>query len=615
MAENQDNLHSGNSRGRDSRSGGDFHGGRPYGGHGGGFRKSSGGREGGGYRGGSGSDRGGYRGRDDRRDFHRDGERGGFHGRDDRRDFHRDDDRGGYRGNGGGYRGGSGSDRGGYRGRDDARGNGSYRGNGGYRGNGDRRDFHRDGERGGFHGRDDRRDFHRNDGYRGNSGGRDMRRNNRGGMRDDRRNGGVGPYHRSDRDHNHSNGRDEFMGKGIRRNSDGTTSFPSQNPYTDRRPDEPRMPRGMEWSMLSKDEKERLRGLSKEHAENIGLHILAAYSLEESDPQAALEHAKWVAHQASRIDFARETLAFVAYRQGDYKLALREFQTAQRMNGFMDYLPFIADCERGLGEPKKAINIALGEDAKRLQGESKAEMFLVYAGALGDLGAWDQAIAVVHKLGSSNGLPGEYRMRAIQAEQYFLEQAGRGEEAADLDVVLEKLELKYADVDEDDESEQPVIDYDLEALPDELMDELGITEDDAQYAPEEYDEEYDAGDSAQLVRDELSEVNDASVRNADDEAESAAGEAAPEDGVEVMSEAEAKAEAEAHNPDAPDEDDENQLPAELTQEGAGEAAEPALAEKVRDDADVTVDAAESDYSGGIDGDDSQDKTDTENTED
>ena len=74
---------------------------------------------------------------------------------------------------------------------------------------------------------------------------------------------------------------------GTRRNSDGTVSYPSQNPYTDRRPNEPKMPKGMEWSMLSKEERERLRGLSKEHAENIGLHILAAYALEEKDPELA----------------------------------------------------------------------------------------------------------------------------------------------------------------------------------------------------------------------------------------------------------------------------------------------------------------------------------------
>ena len=45
--------------------------------------------------------------------------------------------------------------------------------------------------------------------------------------------------------------------------------------------------------MLSKESRERLRGLSKEHAENIGLHILAAYALEEEEPKLALEHAKW----------------------------------------------------------------------------------------------------------------------------------------------------------------------------------------------------------------------------------------------------------------------------------------------------------------------------------
>lgn len=275
------------------------------------------------------------------------------------------------------------------------------------------------------------------------------------------------------------------------------------------------MPKGMEWSMLSKDEKERLRGLSKEHAENIGLHILAAYALEESDPKAALDHAKWVARQASRIDFARETLAFITYRQGDYKTALREFRTAQRMNGYDDYMPFIADCERGLGNPKKAVEIALSDEAKGLNGEAKAELFLVYAGALGDLGLWDKAIEVVHKLDTSKGLPGAYRMRALQAEQYFLEEAGRGDEAAELDPVLEKLEQRYADVDEDDEdAEEVVIDYDLERLPDDMMEELGITEDDSQYAPEEPEDDYDE------YRDDDSEHGDEEDDKADQASES-----------------------------------------------------------------------------------------------
>ena len=495
-------------------------GGKSYGHKSGGFHNDD--RKGG-YRKGNG---GGYRRGD--RDFHRDGEGEGqerrFHNgprkfnRDGER---RDDRRGGYRGNrGDNPRYQRDGERSGFR-HDDRR-DGERRN---FRHDGDRRDFRRDdGERRGgrnFHKDGDRRDFRRDDRRRERRDGE--RRNFR---RDDRRDGDRRDFRRDNQRRDFHKDRDqrpegeerreftreekmeyreakrgEYLSK-PRRNSDGTMSFPSQNPYTHRRPGEPKMPKGIEWSMLSTDDRERLRGLSKEHAENIGLHILAAYTLEERDPELALEHAKWVAHQASRIDFARETLAFVAYRQGDYKLALREFRTAFRMNGFLDYLPFIADCERGMGEPKKAIETAMSDDAKYLRGESKAEMFLVYAGALGDLELWDKAIEIVHTLGRSKGLAGEYRMRAVQAEQYFLEQAGRSDEAVALDQLLDKLELQYADAEEDETSDDLVIEYDMQELNDELMDKLGISEDDAQYAPEDEDE-----DDSEAV-DENGETND-----------------------------------------------------------------------------------------------------------
>lgn len=500
-------------------------GGKSYGHKSGGFHNDD--RKGG-YRKGNG---GGYRRGD--RDFHRDGESEGqerrFHNgprkfnRDGER---RDDRRGGYRGNrGDNPRYQRDGERSGFR-HDDRR-DGERRN---FRHDGDRRDFRRDdGERRGgrnFHKDGDRRDFRRDDrrgerrdGERRDGERRNFRRGDRrdGDRRDFRRDNQRRDFHK-DRDQRPEGEerreftreekmeyreakRGEYLSK-PRRNSDGTMSFPSQNPYTHRRPGEPKMPKGIEWSMLSTDDRERLRGLSKEHAENIGLHILAAYTLEERDPELALEHAKWVAHQASRIDFARETLAFVAYRQGDYKLALREFRTAFRMNGFLDYLPFIADCERGMGEPKKAIETAMSDDAKYLRGESKAEMFLVYAGALGDLELWDKAIEIVHTLGRSKGLAGEYRMRAVQAEQYFLEQAGRSDEAVALDQLLDKLELQYADAEEDETSDDLVIEYDMQELNDELMDKLGISEDDAQYAPEDEDE----NDSEAV--DENGETND-----------------------------------------------------------------------------------------------------------
>lgn len=307
---------------------------------------------------------------------------------------------------------------------------------------------------------------------------------------------------RLDRESSKSN-----YGKG-RRNSDGTMSFPSQNPYTDRRHDEPIMPPGLSYSMLSKDDKLRLRGLSKEHSENIGLHILAAYELEEEEPQRALAHARWVARQASRIDLARETLALIAYRQGNYRLAVREFRTAMRMNGFPDYMPFIADCERGLGNPEKAIEIAKSPEASRLTGESKAEMLLVYAGALADLQKWNNAIGVADMLLRAKGMPGEYRMRAAQAEQYFLEQAGRTKDAEKLNPLLDRLEDKYADR-EIDESEL-VIDNDLERASDEILEGLGITEADAAYAPDDYfdDEEADYEESGYEKSEKESEESD-----------------------------------------------------------------------------------------------------------
>lgn len=473
-------------------------GGKSYGHKSGGFHNDD--RKGG-YRKGNG---GGYRRGD--RDFHRDGEGEGqerrFHNgprkfnRDGER---RDDRRGGYRGNrGDNPRYQRDGERSGFR-HDDRR-DGERRN---FRHDGDRRDFRRDdrrgerrdGERRNFR-RDDRRDGDRRD-FRRDNQRRDFHKD-----RDQRPEGEERrEFTREEKMEYREAKRGEYLSK-PRRNSDGTMSFPSQNPYTHRRPGEPKMPKGIEWSMLSTDDRERLRGLSKEHAENIGLHILAAYTLEERDPELALEHAKWVAHQASRIDFARETLAFVAYRQGDYKLALREFRTAFRMNGFLDYLPFIADCERGMGEPKKAIETAMSDDAKYLRGESKAEMFLVYAGALGDLELWDKAIEIVHTLGRSKGLAGEYRMRAVQAEQYFLEQAGRSDEAVALDQLLDKLELQYADAEEDETSDDLVIEYDMQELNDELMDKLGISEDDAQYAPEDEDE-----DDSEAV-DENGETND-----------------------------------------------------------------------------------------------------------
>ncbi|OZG50075.1 hypothetical protein [Bombiscardovia coagulans] len=433
--------------------------------------------------------------RDDRRSEQgrgyqdREGRRSNYSERDDRRSSYQDhnDRRSGYKSrrqsdNKDGYRRYHDDDRrSNYRGHDrnDRRDDWNNRNNDSrdrysHRGSDERQDRHRHYER-----NEQSNNQHRSSERRNVNDRRDRDGQNQNSYRDNRRQGSD-YSRRFDRfDHNQRRGERSFdrnssYQDGPRRNSDGTISYPSQNPYTDPRPGEPKMPKGLEWSMLSKDDKERLRGLSKEHAENIGLHILAAYALEETEPDRALAHAQWVARQASRVDIARETLALIAYRQGEYKLALREFRTAFRMNGYLDYLPFIADCERGLGHPKKAIEEATSEEGRALRGESKAEMFLVYAGALADLGLLDQAVETVRQLANAKGLSGDYRMRAIQAEQNFLDQAGRNDESHSLDSVLDKLEAEYADEDDENSDVEIIIDNDLEHATYSMLENLNI---------------------------------------------------------------------------------------------------------------------------------------------
>lgn len=232
--------------------------------------------------------------------------------------------------------------------------------------------------------------------------------------------------------------------------------------------------------------------------------------------------------QASRIDFARETLAFVAYRQGDYKLALREFRTAYRMNGFLDYLPFIADCERGVGEPKKAVELALSDEGKQLHGAPKVEMFLVYAGALGDLEMWDKAIEVVHTVGRSQGLRVSTACVPCRPSSTSLKRPAAARKPEQLNDLLDRLEDQYADEEIDENSDDVVIDHDLEDITDDsdVLEKLGIDPDEAQYAPDpeqEYGDEDDEAEDGGAESDEAdeTETDSANDAEADDSAESA----------------------------------------------------------------------------------------------
>jgi hypothetical protein len=58
-------------------------------------------------------------------------------------------------------------------------------------------------------------------------------------------------------------------------------------------------------------------------------------------------------------------------------------------------LPLIADCERGVGRPEKAIELSRSPEAAELTGEDADELRIVVAGARADLGQLEQALAVL----------------------------------------------------------------------------------------------------------------------------------------------------------------------------------------------------------------------------
>ena len=58
-------------------------------------------------------------------------------------------------------------------------------------------------------------------------------------------------------------------------------------------------------------------------------------------------------------------------------------------------MPLIADCERGVGRPERAIELARSPEAAQLTGDDADELRIVVAGARSDLGQHEQALAIL----------------------------------------------------------------------------------------------------------------------------------------------------------------------------------------------------------------------------
>ncbi|MEO3759566.1 tetratricopeptide repeat protein [Mycobacterium sp. B14F4] len=162
-----------------------------------------------------------------------------------------------------------------------------------------------------------------------------------------------------------------------------------------RRHEGPPIPEGIEAKQLSPEIRGELTTLDKFTADFVAKHLVAAGELIEEDPQAALEHARAARARSGRIAAVREAVGIAAYQCGDWAQALAELRAARRMGSKSPLLALIADCERGVGRPERAIELARGPEAAQLTGDDADELRIVVAGARSDLGQHEQALAVL----------------------------------------------------------------------------------------------------------------------------------------------------------------------------------------------------------------------------
>ena len=154
-------------------------------------------------------------------------------------------------------------------------------------------------------------------------------------------------------------------------------------------------------------------------------------------------------------------------------------------------------------------------------------MFLVYAGALGDLEMWTRPLKWFTPSAVPRGCRVSTHACRARPSSYFLEKAARSKEAEQLNDLLDRLEDQYADEEIDENSDDVVIDHDLEDITDDsdVLEKLGIDPDEAQYAPDpeqEYGDEDDEAEDGDAESDEAdeTETDSANDAEADDSAES-----------------------------------------------------------------------------------------------
>lgn len=295
-------------------------------------------------------------------------------------------------------------------------------GQGGSRNRGFRdRDDSRSGERRGRRNEGGRSHFDRE------GGNREQRRGNRNGFKSNR--GGKQQRRR----HNHA----------------GPQRSGYREERINKRVNEPSVPNDVDPKDLDPSVRQELRSLSKDNADMVAKHLIMTALLLDEKPKEALSHARAAKDRAGRVAVARETCGIAAYHAGEWKEAIAELRAARRMSGGPGMLAVMADAERGLGRPDKALEIAKEFDASELDDESRVELAIVVAGAHSDMGQHDEAVLALEGELDNSKAPQITQMRLFYAYADALLEIGRLDEAKAWFIKAGQLdEEKFLDIED-----------------------------------------------------------------------------------------------------------------------------------------------------------------------
>ncbi|MEU5543476.1 hypothetical protein AB0G85_13940 [Streptomyces sioyaensis] len=182
---------------------------------------------------------------------------------------------------------------------------------------------------------------------------------------------------------------------------------------------------------IDKDVRQELLSLPKTLAEDVAKNLVMVAKLLDEEPERAYGYSRVALRLASRVAAVREAAGFAAYAVGKYSEALAEFRAARRMTGSVELWPVMADCERGLGRPEKALAMAGEPEVQKLDRAGQVEMRLVAAGARRDMGQADAAVVTLQspELASSAVHPWTARLRYAYADALL--EVGREDDARD----------------------------------------------------------------------------------------------------------------------------------------------------------------------------------------